>query len=952
MPPFPSSTTIISRVITRATSSADLISSPNISGILSDALLSFSPLGTLVGADSARNLTHRVTNIKQSFIVSLAPIGALGMMATVCKGTNLPGLKDMLGAGEDDINDSARELGCGVLEGDAVPMLSKTGGLISTVKDNDFNHAAHAVVRLDWVLGDDKDMLDWKALLNVTRDFAGGVISARLSWHLFSQRDVEEMIREVNMRVYMMGSFPPHMLQMTHELAGGQGIIELYWPAPAMPLETNSFVIYLYGVLFAVGFLSIAILAPILRWQSTLSSALLVGGQAVLMTGHAAAIFIVKHQRNKIRIRIPRTGLGAQWTMIDKPRFTSFLVQRLFSFTTTSPNQVTLSQYRSFKHQYTVTWHAILTLIMLVSGFIAFYVGGKSSNVKTVVIYIGLFILANVTKGQVILLANKPQCTRSNHSGYTDIKERNRMEGQKTVPDLGHDSRIEIGSTSSQRVETIAALPKHAPESIISTPGSNTNGVSPQPDWTATYPNGFRIYCKFSFYNTRAIDTFYYSSSDEWVLAAHVIHNAVKHVTTLPEFGNSVELEDLLQIPLYQWRTISGGSKDSEEFCGLLLLAIDSRRKEHLFWGLGMEVVSILMDTFTSRMELCSESQHSTSISFLPAFVYTCTRMLLSEDVYCGERLISKKQRGARSLMYAIEEMTRVNKEAHHMIHVFNDLVAAAEKAKMAKGVRLMKSADLGADKDEELMVLKAEAKLTGEREWFRAKLVTGLFQDQTKHSFLPFGGQITVADPEPKAVIIPSMINDSLLIGRANDCDSLFTIVLRSAAPGNIQTLNFNISFCTNSTIHAHFVNTIFNITFHDVDRKGIHHPIKIIDLSPRAQVIESVDRESVHQHANLSFAITIPARETHAHSESRVHGRIGGTSTATWVLERSEQGPDSYNVSVMLPAANVISVKYWARALLMDGRRKTLLKLGSSEEEFERTIAKSQEVLLEFRQ
>jgi len=42
-----------------------------------------------------------------------------------------------------------------------------------------------------------------------------------------------------------------------------------------------------------------------------------------------------------------------------------------------------------------VTWHAILTLVALVAGFIAFYVGGKSSDIKTVLIYIGLFILAN-----------------------------------------------------------------------------------------------------------------------------------------------------------------------------------------------------------------------------------------------------------------------------------------------------------------------------------------------------------------------------------------------------------------------------------------------------------------------------------------------------------------------------------------------------------------------------
>jgi hypothetical protein len=63
-----------------------LVDSSNLQQILSDALLSFSPLATLVGADSARSLTQHVTNWKQSFVASMAPIGALGMMAAVCKG--------------------------------------------------------------------------------------------------------------------------------------------------------------------------------------------------------------------------------------------------------------------------------------------------------------------------------------------------------------------------------------------------------------------------------------------------------------------------------------------------------------------------------------------------------------------------------------------------------------------------------------------------------------------------------------------------------------------------------------------------------------------------------------------------------------------------------------------------------------------------------------------------
>ena len=54
--------------------------------LLAEAVASFSPLATLVGSDSARSLSQHVSNIKQACAASIAPIGALGMMATVCKG--------------------------------------------------------------------------------------------------------------------------------------------------------------------------------------------------------------------------------------------------------------------------------------------------------------------------------------------------------------------------------------------------------------------------------------------------------------------------------------------------------------------------------------------------------------------------------------------------------------------------------------------------------------------------------------------------------------------------------------------------------------------------------------------------------------------------------------------------------------------------------------------------
>jgi hypothetical protein len=84
-------------------------------------------------------LTHRATSFKQSLVISLVPIGALGMMATVYKGSDLTLLKMMLSFTESDIRDAAHEVGCGVAIGDALPRMDENGHLICDVRGNDFD---------------------------------------------------------------------------------------------------------------------------------------------------------------------------------------------------------------------------------------------------------------------------------------------------------------------------------------------------------------------------------------------------------------------------------------------------------------------------------------------------------------------------------------------------------------------------------------------------------------------------------------------------------------------------------------------------------------------------------------------------------------------------------------------------------------------------------------------
>jgi hypothetical protein len=401
--------------------SAQLLSASDLRAILSDALLSFSPLATLVGMASACALAHRVTNLKQTIVVSLAPVGALGMMAVACKGANLPGLKDMLGVGEEDINDAARTLGCGTARGEVVPRMDKHGGLTSTLRHSDPDDMASAIVRLRWETG---KHINFLALQDVVHTFAAATMSGRVMWEVDASESVfRERVQKVKLTLMAAWSGPLEAFEETNGSPGGEGMIELHWPAPAMTLETNPIVIYLYGAFFGLGFLCIAIFAAIrpLSWQSPLSSILLVGGQTLLIFGHVATQYLVKYKRETLEVRIPPNNVEPHWMLIDKTKFTSSLARRPHSFTTSPRGHIILRQYHRLQGNFVVAWQALLTMLLLTTGFIAFYVGGKSSDVKTVLIYIGLFIGANILKGPVVSIANKPTYTLLNNFGHEDV---------------------------------------------------------------------------------------------------------------------------------------------------------------------------------------------------------------------------------------------------------------------------------------------------------------------------------------------------------------------------------------------------------------------------------------------------------------------------------------------------------------------------------------------------
>ena len=600
---MPSLRSITARqVVDRASSSTQLISASDLKQVFSDALLSFSPLAILVGDKSNRTLTQSATNVKQD-----------------CRGAYLPGLKDMLGIIDENIRDAARAVGCAALMDNAVPRMDKNGGLICDDGKVEPEEAACAVV-----------MLEWESSLN-NLDSVRLIVTGRVKWRVSG----DQLVDKIQEQVEWLGRSGLDAFGKTSNLGEkvDSGMIELLWPAPAMSLETHPGLPMLFLGFFGSAFVAIPILASphILSWQSHLSSGMLMGGQALLVLGCVAARYIVKLQRNTPTFDIPKRG-QREWIMIDKAKSPSFFVRRPFP---AAPGaQLALGQHLRFNTNYVPRVHAVVALFATVVGFICFYLGAKSSDTKTVLIYIVLFIGANMAKGPVIQNANRP-------SSITTPKDfdRDPAHGNPTVR-----YRNFTGDPSSH----------------------------------------FHVYSKFVHHSASpALDMqmFCFPSRDLWVMAAHAIKDAVG-----PYAGNRDLGEKLLQMPVYlfnpdQETFDTFGSPQSVrevEFHGFLLLKVGDGQPQDLFYTAGTEMISILKDTF-HRRQLCTDADDSLPVSLLCAFVYACTRMLLSTYVAGNATLPPIRRRGAGCLMDAIEHVTRSTN--HLGLAPFADLRAAASAA-------------------------------------------------------------------------------------------------------------------------------------------------------------------------------------------------------------------------------------------------------------------------------
>ena len=308
-------------------------------------------------------------------------------------------MKDLLGAGETDILDACAELGCGTVFG-VVPCFSKRGGLTCEAKNRNAGIAACAILRARWNLrrscdknaGKEADGLDMELFSEFLTTFHMSTLSGHLVWQCQNredQNDISNRIQRLLLQSWNANEsvWTTNLLSVFQESTDPKirnattGMIELHWPTPSMPLETHPGVVFLFIAVFTILPTAMIVIAatPLTNWQTPAASILLFGGQAVLSAGHFLSQWVIKRQRRTVHLDIPRQSLSDSWMLVDNTWFTSTLARRRLWYNPLSPNTVTIGQHVNMK-EHIPTWQTLITLVTIAVGFLAFYIGARSSH--------------------------------------------------------------------------------------------------------------------------------------------------------------------------------------------------------------------------------------------------------------------------------------------------------------------------------------------------------------------------------------------------------------------------------------------------------------------------------------------------------------------------------------------------------------------------------------------
>jgi hypothetical protein len=308
-------------------------------------------------------------------------------------------LKDLLGAGEADIIDACAELGCGSVFG-VVPMFSKRGGLTAHAKNRNAGIGACAILRAKWNLrpdgAEDKTHPKYSELDEFRAKIRMSQTSGRLVWNCENweaQNKLAVMVQETLLRSWrpQSSSWDSQLFQSFDDceepsIQNANGMVELHWLAPDMPLETNTTIVLLFIAFYTIVPTAIIVIAatPLLGWQTPAASALLWGGQAILSIGHFLAPLIIKRQRTSVHVDVTRDDFSSSWMLVDNTWFTGTLARRRVHHNPISPHTLRLGQHALMKSEYIPTWEALLTLLTIAIGFLAFYIGARSSSLYVI----------------------------------------------------------------------------------------------------------------------------------------------------------------------------------------------------------------------------------------------------------------------------------------------------------------------------------------------------------------------------------------------------------------------------------------------------------------------------------------------------------------------------------------------------------------------------------------
>ena len=219
-------------------------------------------------------------------------------------------------------------------------------------------------------------------------------------------------------------------------------------------------------------------------------------------------------------------------------------------------------------------------------------------------------------------------------------------------------------------------------------------------------------------------------------------------------------------------------------------------------------------------------------------------------------------------------------------------------------------------------------------------------------------------SDLEPQCVWQPTLEDNGLQIGRANEGVSYFAIIMWISPHDDHGKICFSIDFMPDPVAKVRFESAMFSVTFsEDPNKDGHSIPLNVRDMFPKYEeevASYNIDHdeqmpdndEPADDYSLYSFTDENQApRDSEGGALWHVKGQGLHSPTAVWSFTEDQtttvrRGLDAhYKLFVSLPARNTISMKFWGKAALVKGNsllalNKWTSKIGSKEAPYERSL------------